>query len=857
MQTIEPSWRYGDVAHRAVLFLVILAALVSGARSAQWLGVTVPGLILGDDLRVHRVGDPLWPALRRGLVRPGERVVAARVGKREVHPFSPRQLREQIAVTVPGTPVVYVVERGAQRVELVIPASEFSVLSFLSIYGCSVPPALLVMVFALWTVRRQPRHPASQRFLAMTGIGYAANLAFCEDVVNDSLEWVYASSFYLLAAAIINFALYFPRPLAVVQRRPWLPRMIFLVLGGAAAIIVGGRSLSPSTPLTSSSGGALLAASMIFLGATTGVGYWRWDDREARERARVALFGFAAIMPMLGLGLLPGFLTGATVPANLFFPVTLVINGCLAYAIVRGNLFQLRHVLRRRPLTGGVLLVWIVIFFTASLMVGEVVQPGSIAARSAQAALLAIACLGFTATRSALERLLDQLFFPSRAVYKPTVQQLSMQLARLLNADDVLRHAQSIVSHAIGAAWVDAHRLDGGELRDDRIAPLLGRLAEASAPLSRFSEEGAVLGACGAEVAVPISFEGRCRAALLLGPKRSGELYTSEDLDLLGTIANQTAIALANASFFEELDRLRTNLEHEVETRTRELRDAQAQLIQIEKMASLGQLVAGVAHELNNPLGAVDGNLSVLQDYMARLREALAAYEQVAPAARERFAEVRRRLDLDEVIADLDHLLATCSEGSRRARRIVQDLRTFSRLDEAELKEVDLNAAIGVTLDLLRHRVSGGVRVETGFGDIPPVECYASQLNQVFLNLLTNALDAVESAGGGLVRIATRALPLENGDTPWVEVTVNDTGPGVPPPLRAKVFDPFFTSKPVGKGTGLGLSISYAIVERHGGRLTLDQAPPPGCTFRVVLPPRPRPAAARFSTSGSGLPPAL
>jgi len=302
----------------------------------------------------------------------------------------------------------------------------------------------------------------------------------------------------------------------------------------------------------------------------------------------------------------------------------------------------------------------------------------------------------------------------------------------------------------------------------------------------------------------------------------------------LDTIANQAAIALENAYSFEELDNLRQNLEREVHARTRELRDTQAQLVHAEKMASLGQLVAGVAHELNNPLGAVDGNLAVLQDYVNRLRDGLTAYEQAAPERRTRFEDIRSQLDLDSVVSDLDHLLATCTEGSQRARRIVQDLRTFSRLDEAELKQVDLNAALRVTLDLLQHRVRGDVRIETSLAALPRVECYASQLNQVFLNLLTNALDAVESVGGGVVHVSSR---VRSDDC--IEITVRDSGPGVPLALRDKIFDPFFTTKPVGRGTGLGLSISYSIIAKHHGRLELDPAPPPGCTFRVVLPVRP------------------
>ncbi|HUI28033.1 MAG TPA: ATP-binding protein [Candidatus Kryptonia bacterium] len=820
---------------RLLLGVALVAALVSGVRAAARIGATVPGFCVTRNLRVDRVGDPWWPALRSGAVRGADRVLAIQPTAVRIALSAPEDLYRVVAAYAPGTPMTYFLERRGQAFTLTIPTARFSIGSFLALYGCSVIPALLAFMLACWTVRRQPRHPASRRFLLVTVIAYAGNLAFCEVTLYGRLDAVYTASVYLLAVAFVNFALFFPRPRALVIRRPRLVGGLFLAAAAATVTVTTLRALGHLlAPRWDSMGPLLLAGSEIFLGISMLQSYWAWDDYEARERARVALFGYGIATPMLGIAMLPGTITGATIPANLFFPITLITTGSLAYAIVRGNLFELRYVLRRRSLTVALAVLWAVVFFTLALLIDTTSARDSVTAHAALAALVVVTGFGFASTRAALERWVDHVFFRSRAAYKPTVQQLSASFTHLLRAADVLRQTHAIVSRVLPAARVQVCS-DAGDA--GAIPPALQSwLTRARGPISRASEPGATaaLDACTAEVAAPIAFEGRLRAALLLGPKRSGELYTSEDLDLLDTIANQAAIALENAYSFEELDNLRKNLEREVNARTRELRDTQVQLVHAEKMASLGQLVAGVAHELNNPLGAVDGNLAVLQDYLGRLREALESYERAAPEHRGRFANIRRGLALDEVIVDLDHLLATCAEGSQRARRIVQDLRTFSRLDEAELKQVDLNAALRVTLDLLQHRVHGNVRIETALAPLPPVECYASQLNQVLLNLLTNALDAVESADGGVVRVSSRALP--DG---WIEIAVQDTGPGVPLSLRNKIFDPFFTTKPVGKGTGLGLSISYSIAAKHHGRLELDPAPPPGCTFRLMLPARP------------------
>lgn len=299
---------------------------------------------------------------------------------------------------------------------------------------------------------------------------------------------------------------------------------------------------------------------------------------------------------------------------------------------------------------------------------------------------------------------------------------------------------------------------------------------------------------------------------------------------------------------FAALERSNTELENHVYQRTEQLyqtledlKKTQAQLVQTEKMSSLGQMVAGVAHEINNPVNFIYGNLYPAQEYTKHLIELVELYHQHEPQPNPTIQAYEEEIELEFIKEDIPKLFDSMKVGSERIREIVLSLRNFSRLDESEFKKADIHQGLDSTLMILHHRLkakpnSPGIQVIKEYGQIPLVECYAGQLNQVFMNLLGNAIDALEVVKLEHPQILIQTELQENH---LLSIQISDNGSGIPEEFRSKLFDPFFTTKPIGKGTGLGLSISYQIVvERHKGHLYCYSEMGKGTKFTIEIPVR-------------------
>jgi signal transduction histidine kinase len=277
----------------------------------------------------------------------------------------------------------------------------------------------------------------------------------------------------------------------------------------------------------------------------------------------------------------------------------------------------------------------------------------------------------------------------------------------------------------------------------------------------------------------------------------------------------------------------------------RKLAEAHSQLLQSEKMASIGQLAAGVAHEINNPIGFVNSNLGTLQRYVKDLFEALFAYEQhegeMTEETRAVLADLKQKIDLVFLREDVGNLLTESMEGMQRVKRIVQDLKDFSHVDEGKMQWANLEQGLDSTLNVVWNELKYKAEVTKEYGGIPQILCMPAQLNQVFMNLLTNAGQAIDEHGRITIRTG------QDGQNVWVEI--EDTGKGIKPENLERIFDPFFTTKPVGTGTGLGLSVSFGIVEKHGGHIEVHSKLTKGTVMRVWLPKKTDDASLTEGTS--------
>ncbi|HEY9887544.1 MAG TPA: PAS domain-containing protein, partial [Candidatus Obscuribacterales bacterium] len=351
-----------------------------------------------------------------------------------------------------------------------------------------------------------------------------------------------------------------------------------------------------------------------------------------------------------------------------------------------------------------------------------------------------------------------------------------------------------------------------------------------------------------ANLIVPILLKKQLWGLLIAHECGGDRHWLGSEIELLVALAGQVGLAIGQADLYRQATENATRARQQasdLEAALTELQRTQAKLVQTEKMSSLGQLVAGVAHEINNPVSFIDGNILHAAEYAHDLLRLATAYQAAYPDPPETLTRLIKAIDLDFLADDFPKLLDSMRVGAERIKSIVTSLRTFSRMDEAEIKAVNIHDGLDSTVMILQHRLKAhGDRPEIvltrTYGELPPVECYAGQLNQVFMNLISNAIDALEEqlAAGHqhqppAIAIRTAYLAAHQ----QVQITIADNGPGIADAQRPRIFEPFYTTKPIGKGTGIGLSISYqSITDRHLGTLECDSQPDTGTAFHITIP---------------------
>ena len=517
----------------------------------------------------------------------------------------------------------------------------------------------------------------------------------------------------------------------------------------------------------------------------------------------------------------------------------------IGYGIVRKQLFELRRMAKSSAAYGAASIAITLMFAFLIISADALASTFNVSTGWFQVSFLFLAILLFNPLRERMQDLVDRFFDRDRAAYRVAVREISEAMVSMLSLSEIADRILVALTDTMGVNramvmlvddaskqlrpmasrgdW-DARAL-ASEIPSDH--PIWKHLWMRREELSRadFDDEPDLENreACRdvfdtLEVAllIPILYGVDLLGVIAVGRKLSGDRLEGDDRVLLRTLANNASIAIENAKAFDEIAGLNETLEARVEERTAELRATQAQLMHAEKMKSLGQLVAGVAHELNNPISFVHANLQLLDEYVKKLVTAQ-----------------RNENDTERVREAITKLLMRSREGTERVKKIVENLRTFSRMDQAELEEADLHEEIDRTLALMEPRFKNQIVVERDYGALPRVRCYVGHLNQVFMNLLMNACDAIGE--DGRIRITTR--PTRDG----VKLVFEDDGPGIPEDVKTRIFDPFFTTKPVGVGTGLGLSLTHGIVERHDGRIYVESEGGVGTKFVIELPLDPAP----------------
>ena len=344
---------------------------------------------------------------------------------------------------------------------------------------------------------------------------------------------------------------------------------------------------------------------------------------------------------------------------------------------------------------------------------------------------------------------------------------------------------------------------------------------------------------------IPLKTRSGHVGAIACSQERQIRPWSDSEVELLRGVMDQLALAIDQAELFAQTRATALAAQtqaRELELTLAELKQTQTQLIQTEKMSSLGQMIAGIAHEINNPVNFISGNLSYTSDYVRDFLELLKIYQKNYPYPSEDIREFAEEIDLPFILEDLPKTLSSMQIGAERIRKIVLSLKNFSRLDQAEMKAVDIHEGIDNTLLILQHRLKAKgsrpeILVNKKYGDLPEVECYAGQLNQVFMNILSNGLDALMETPPPHCITITTEWEGEDPTTGRAFIRIRDNGAGMNEETRSHIFDPFFTTKPVGKGTGLGLAISYEIiVEKHRGQISCHSIEGEWTEFHISIP---------------------
>jgi len=858
---VERPWVRERLLPFAVLVIGLPLGLFTSWTSLYWLvqgGRPFPGFFVMERAIVPTVGLYHWTGMVHGMP-----FTARILAVDDVPVASNGDVYAHVARVPEGTPVSYTVLNAGRVETRRIPTMRFTSRDYGLILALFVLNGLAGLGVGIVVGLLRPHSPAARAFV-LWGFFWGLYLTTATTLYHPDLAWL-ARVHYLMAtffpATFLHFGLVFPVEYPLVQRRPWL--LVLPYVPSAAIFLWLLRSYFGEPPSWLPQQAMFLYSGLSIPALIGLLAYSYWQNRTPMVRPRLqSVIPGIAVAAATGIYGFVSIALDGTFPINLVALTPVVFFVSIAYAIVAHDAFDITRLLRRTALYFALTLA-IATGYAVILAVVSRFVPASEVVASAAFQVPAFVLLGlvFQPLHRRMQAFIDETFFRRGVDYRRAVSGVSAALTSVLDLDEIFQQVGDVVTTSFALHGFTAVVWADGDETVWRVGTRAGSAQEMTTLRERLevgdgrplvlvdyetgesTDEALVstLGHPAPALVVPVHARGAVLGAFLLGRKRSGLPFSRDDLELLETLSAQSAIAIQNALSYRSLQELAASLEDRVQRRTSELersnaelarkhdeveraraeavhaydelRTTQRRLVQSEKMASLGQLVAGVAHEINNPVSFIVGNVGPLRRKLAALGEAANRHDD---------AELRA------LVERVGRILETIGRGAERTAGIVQDLRTFSRMGDAERVPCDLEESVEVSLRLLKPKWQERVAIERDYGGVGQIRAVPGQINQVLMNILANACDAI--IGAGTIRIAT----AHDGDV--VRLTIADDGAGMPAEVLDRIFDPFFTTKPQGQGTGLGLSISHGIVADHGGQIDVESRVGVGTTFTVRLP---------------------
>jgi signal transduction histidine kinase len=792
----------------ALLLALLGLCIATVGSAATRVGGTWPGFVVWPNLVAPAIGGPDWPGVRAGIP---QRAIVAAIDGTAIH--HARELQAAIDAAPIGSTHRYTFRRGRMTSDVEVESGRLRWRNVLPVYlpywidGC----AFFAVGLAVFYFR--PRLAAARAALAL-GTILGTVLLLASDVFSASwLDVPYFVCESLTPAALLHLSLCFPEPKALLRRQHWLAWAVYLPFLPLALIQILAHETDPDLHLAVNDWvyAAIAAAGLVSIGSLVHT-FLTSRSALARQQAKIVMAGVVCAAFLPSLGILSIIVFGAEVPMNLLAPFFIVYPLSIGYAIARHDLFAVDRYLRTGVVYAALSLV---VFATyAAVVVGGESWLG--AGRRLPSVIvplyLLIVLVVFDPLRAAIQNGVDRLFYRQAYSYRSTVEATSRVLASVLDGERVAATVLDTLTDVMAIEWAllaiedpdgtlrcfarpgekaaEAHAVLGDAAPAALVTAALRTRRSRWVERGRRAAEGAdglgPLGRLGASVVLPMRFESAAVGVLALGEKRSGAFYTDEDLQLLETLVNQCALAFTNARAYEIIRR------------------TQAELVEAERLAAVGELASTVAHGIRNPLAGIRAAAQV-------------AREDVEPGS-----PVGE--SLDDIIAESDRL-------EMRVRSILD----LSRPGASDSTAGDVEDVLRGLVAAVKPRVPPQVRLVLDVADdLPAVRFDPQQVTEALEILVVNALDALQGRAHGEIEVRARVDRDGDRTRPLVAISVHDDGPGIDAARLQRVFELFYTTKPT--GTGVGLAMAKRLVERQGGTIDAASAVGEGATFTIRLP---------------------